>query len=119
MSPVLHALLWFAGIVALIPVTLWLLRRSPMGAAAAAGGHLRSVASLALSPQTRLVTVEVGSGEARQWLVLGVTPHSINHLHTMPPQADPPAAPAPAPAGAGFAQVLKRMRQGADHDPSR
>ena len=114
MSSVLHALLWFAAILALIPVTLWLLRRSPMGATATADGHLRSVASLALSPQARLVTVEVGSGDARRWLVLGVTPQSINHLHTMAPQAMPPSSPTAAPAG--FAQVLNRMRQGAKHD---
>ena len=33
---------------------------------------------------SRLVTVEVGQGEQRQWLVLGVTPQGITALHTMP-----------------------------------
>ena len=35
MSASLTPLLWFAGVIALIPLALWLLRRTPMGAAAA------------------------------------------------------------------------------------
>ncbi len=47
------------------------------------------------------MTIEVGQGADRRWLVLGVTPGSITTLHTMAPQADMPAAPQP-----GFAQLL-------------
>ena len=109
MSASLAPLLWFAAIVAAIPVVLWLLKRTPVGAAASQGG-LRSVAVLALSPSQRIVTVEVGQGEARRWLVLGVTPQSIQTLHEMAPQAPAEAAGAtPAPATT-FAQALARLR---------
>ena len=53
--------LWFLGIVALIPVALWLLKRTPMGGAAAAG-VLRVVAQLPTAPNQRLLVVEVGQG---------------------------------------------------------
>ena len=79
------SLLWFLAILALIPLALWLLKRTPMGGAAGQG-VLRSVAALPLSTSQRIVTVEVGRGEARRWLVLGVTPQSITTLHTMAPQ---------------------------------
>jgi flagellar protein FliO/FliZ len=94
--------LWFLGIVALIPVALWLLKRTPMGGAAAAG-VLRVVAQLPTSPSQRLLVVEVGQGEDRRWLVLGATAQSITTLHTLPPQAEPPAA-------ASFAKLLKKER---------
>ena len=42
---------------------------------------------LPLSTSQRIVTVEVGSGDERRWLVLGVTPPAITTLHTMAPQA--------------------------------
>ena len=47
-------------------------------------GPARLVSALALGPQQRVVTVEVGPQNARVWLVLGVTQQSIQCLHTMP-----------------------------------
>ena len=38
---------------------------------------MRSVAALPLSASQRILTVEVGRGDQRRWLVLGITPHSI------------------------------------------
>jgi flagellar protein FliO/FliZ len=105
----LTSLLWFALILALIPLALWLLKRTPMGGAGA-HGILRSVAALPLSASQRIVTVEVGQGESRRWLVLGVTPHSITTLHAMEPQGDAPGAAPPLPAP-GFATLLARLRQ--------
>ena len=49
-------------------------------------GVMKSVAMLPLSTSQRIVTVEVGSGDERRWLVLGVTPTAITTLHTMAPQ---------------------------------
>ncbi|MGZ5237277.1 MAG: FliO/MopB family protein, partial [Caldimonas sp.] len=72
----LGSLLWFIAIVALIPASLWFLKRTPLGGAGGAG-VMKSVASLPLSTSQRIVTVEVGSGDERRWLVLGVTPASI------------------------------------------
>jgi flagellar protein FliO/FliZ len=103
------SLLWFLAVLALIPVALWLLKRTPLAQGAGAAGVMRTVAVLPLSPNQRLVTVEVGSGEQRRWLVLGVTAQQISTLHTMAPQADAPAAAAPA-APPSFAQLLRQVR---------
>jgi len=108
MSGSLGPLLWFFAIIALIPLALWLVKRTPIGAAASSGA-MRTVSSLPLSGNQRLVTVEVGSGAERLWLVLGVTPQQISTLHTMAPQAGADA-PAANPQTA-FAQLLNRLRQ--------
>ena len=104
----LTSLLWFVAILALIPVALWLLKRTPMGGAAG-GGVLKSIAALPLSPNQRIVTIEVGHGESRRWLVLGVTPQSITTLHTMEPGGEPPAPNTPSVPG--FAQLLAKVRR--------
>jgi flagellar protein FliO/FliZ len=110
----LSSVIWFIAIIAMIPVALWLLKRTPMGGAGAGQGLLRSVAALPLSTSQRIVTIEVGQGDARRWLVLGVTAQSITTLHTMEPQGELPAAPiAPAP---GFAQLLGKLRQHRGND---
>ena len=102
-------LFWFVVVLAMIPLALWLFKRTPLGAAAAAHG-MRTVGALPISATQRIVTVEVGSGDSRCWLVLGVTPQSIQTLHTMLPQDETPGAPLPAPATA-FAQLLSRLRK--------
>ena len=104
----LAPLLWFLAILALIPLALWLLKRTPLGGAAAQG-QMKTVAMLPLSPSQRIVTIEVGQGEDRRWLVLGVTAQQINTLHVMPPQAELPGADVTTP----FAkQLMARMRGG-------
>jgi flagellar protein FliO/FliZ len=107
-SSLAASLLWFLAIIAVIPLALWLLKRTPMGGTAS-NGLMRHVAVLPLSASQRVVTVEVGQGEARRWLVLGVTPNSITTLHSMEPQADAP--PNTTPALPGFAQTLGKLRQ--------
>ena len=105
----LNSLLWFIAIIVMIPVALWLLKRTPMGGGAGHGA-MRSVAALPLSTNQRIVTIEVGQGDERRWLVLGVTAQSITTLHTMTPQPDaalPPAGPAVPP----FAQLLNRLKK--------
>ena len=116
MNSALTPLLWFAAVIALIPVALWLLKRTPVGQAAAAG-PMRTISSLPLSAQQRLVTVEVGTGEDRAWLVLGVTPQGIRTLHTMAPQAQP--AQGSAMPQTAFSQVLHRLRQGGEDEHAR
>ena len=59
MNNSLVPLLWFLAILALIPVVLWLLKRTPLGGAAL-GGQLRTVAQLVIAPSQRIVIVEVG-----------------------------------------------------------
>ncbi|HEX2009749.1 MAG TPA: flagellar biosynthetic protein FliO [Roseateles sp.] len=111
MSNNLLPLLWFVAILALIPALLWLLKRTPLGGAGAQG-QMRTVAMLQIAPNQRLLTVEVGQGEDRRWLVLGVTAQQINTLHVMPPQPESASAgPAALPP---FAQLLRnRLRKDA------
>ena len=104
----LTSLLWFVAIIVMIPVALWLLKRTPMGGAGS-NGVMRSIAALPLSTNQRIVTVEVGSGDERRWLVLGVTAQNITTLHTMAPQAE--AVPAAAQVVPAFAQMLSKFRQ--------
>ena len=108
MSQSLLPILWFIAILALIPVVLWLLKRTPMGGGAS-NGQMRVVAALPLSPNQRLLTVEVGQGEDRKWLVLGVTGQQISTLHVLPPQAEA-AVGGPTP----FAQMLGKFSKGND-----
>ncbi len=105
-SALLSSLFWFVAVLALIPLALWLLKRTPAGGAQVPG-LMRSIAVLPLAPNQRLVTVEVGRGEARRWLVLGVSAQSITTLHEMAPQDDGPAAATPA---SPFAQLMTRLR---------
>jgi flagellar protein FliO/FliZ len=114
-SSVFTSLLWFIAILALIPVALWLLKRTPAGGSSG-HGLMRTVAVLPLSPNQRVVTVEVGRGEVRRWLVLGVTGQQITTLHEMAPQDD--AGAPPSAAQPPFAQLLARL-QGKDHRDAR
>jgi flagellar protein FliO/FliZ len=104
----LNSLLWFIAIIAMIPCALWLLKRSPMGGGAG-NGVMRSVAALPLSANQRIVTVEVGQGDERRWLVLGVTAQNITTLHTMAPQAADLGS-APTQSAPAFAQLLSRFK---------
>ena len=108
MGPGLTSLLWFLAVIALIPLALWFVKRSPMGRMAAGNG-MRQVGMLPISASQRIVTVEVGRGDSRCWLVLGVTPNSISTLHTMLPQDEAPLA-APASPNTAFAQLLQRLQ---------
>lgn len=110
MNAGLSSLLWFVAIVAMIPVALWLLKRTPMGGAGGQG-LMRTVAMLPVSNSQRLLTVEVGTGEERRWLVLGVTAQQITTLHTMAPQADAPAATTGmAFEQTPFGQLMSRLK---------
>jgi flagellar protein FliO/FliZ len=111
----LTPLLWFFGVVALIPLLLWLVKRSPVGGRLS-NGPVRQVGVMPLSASQRLVTVEVGQGEDRLWLVLGVTPDRIATLHTMAPMAAPlAAAPGTVTPQNTFSQLLQRLQGGDPH----
>ena len=114
MQNTLAPLLWFAAVVVAIPLSLWLLKRSPWGARLGAGSAgpqaaSRVVGAMAIGPGQRLVTVEVGQGASRVWLVLGVTPQQITTLHTLPAAAEAPAADTADAMPAGFAAVLRQF----------
>ena len=77
-------LAWFGAIVALIPLTLWLLRRSRLGATVA-GGPVKVLSQTPLGTGQRLVIIEVNHGAHPRTLMLGVTPHQIQLLTEFAP----------------------------------
>jgi flagellar protein FliO/FliZ len=106
----LASLFWFVVVLAAIPLVLWLLKRASLGRAGGGGAALRTVATLPVGPAQRVVTIEVGEGEARRWLVLGVTAQQITALHEMAPTVLPPA-PA-SEAALPFRQLLSQLGVG-------
>ena len=110
MTQTLLVVVLFVGAMACLP---WLVRRLQQrhGAGAAmAGTASRVLSTVAVGPQQRVVTVEVGPEHARTWLVLGVTGQTITCLHVMPATASAPASTT-VPS---FAQeVSAAVRQGA------
>jgi flagellar protein FliO/FliZ len=86
-------------VVGLILVLAWVLKKLP-GAGLKSMSGLRVIASLAVGPRERVVIVDC----AGQQLLLGVTQHGVNLLHTLPePLLD-------APTQAGFAELLARLK---------
>lgn len=107
MAPAWTSFAWFALVLALIPAGLWLLKRSgwqPGGGLALPGRRsgLKLVESLAIGPQQRLVTVEIGDGAQRHRLVLGVTAQSITTLRELTPLPAEQAVPAPDATRTGW-----------------
>ena len=108
----------FIGVLALFPLAIrWVQKRNGLaagGGPAAAG--MRVVSTLAVGPQQRLVTVEVGPEGARAWLVLGMAGNTIHCLYTAPLDGGvvvPSPAPAPVNATAPtFAQVIEDLPRG-------
>ncbi|MFO1336642.1 MAG: flagellar biosynthetic protein FliO [Burkholderiaceae bacterium] len=109
-SASLTPLLAFVAVIALIPVALWLLRRSGY-AGAGQDGLLRTVSSLALSPSQRVVVVEMGQGATARWLVLGVTNENIHCLTQMDAPAEVPPALRTTQA-ATVSQLIAKWRSG-------
>jgi flagellar protein FliO/FliZ len=112
-------LLWFAIVVAAIPLALWLLKRTPLGANVAGGEHpMRIDGTMPISPSQRIVTVEVGNADDRRWLVLGVSPQSIGTLYMMVPQDEAAVAPGGTAATTrpGFARLLDSFAPKAERD---
>ncbi|HSI52089.1 MAG TPA: flagellar biosynthetic protein FliO [Ideonella sp.] len=82
MTSSLMPLIAFGAVVAMIPLALWLMRRSGIGGAGTPG-LLRNVGSLSLSPSQRVVVVELMQGANARWLVVGVSPDRITTLTTL------------------------------------
>lgn len=99
----------FAGtlfVLAVIAGIAWLLKRiAPRGYGA--GGVLRVVAGTAVGQRERVVVVEIGSS----WLVVGVTPGSVNLLQQMPRIETAGGADAVAAPSTAFAAWLKQIME--------
>lgn len=86
MTQTLLTVVAFVLLLAMVPMGLkWLQARSVVSGPAA-GGANRVLSAVAVGPQQRVVTVEVGPAHARVCLVLGVTAQSVSCLHTTPAQ---------------------------------
>lgn len=92
MGSSLPLLLMVAAIVCAPFAVRWLQqRRVQSQGGPSASGAVQVLASAALGPQQRVVTVEAGPAHARVCLVLGVTATQVAVLHSAPAA---PAAPA-------------------------
>ena len=79
-------LFWFFAILVLIPSSLWLLKRSRLGAGISGHGAVRVLSQTPLGTGQRLVIVEIQQGNTLpQTVLLGVTPHQINLVSILPP----------------------------------
>ena len=98
----LFVVVLFVAVLAMLPFAIkWIQKRATGEAATFNTSRLVSV--LAVGPQQRVVTVEVGPEGARTWLVLGVTGQAITCLHSSPvtaPQANYAAIASVVQAGA-------------------
>ena len=112
MTQALASVILFVVLLALLPAAVrWLQRRR--GALGEAATGMRLLSAVAVGPQQKVVTVEVGPEGGRTWLVLGVTAQQISCLHSQPappvpmaPVAATPVAAAAPARSAGFAALL-------------
>jgi flagellar protein FliO/FliZ len=103
MTQTLISVGFFVVLLALIPVGLkWVQRRSATGGAGSATAA-KVVSAVAVGPQQRVVTVEVGPEGARIWLTLGVTAQTITCLHSVALESKPEIV---SPKAIGSASVL-------------
>jgi flagellar protein FliO/FliZ len=90
MSQSLWPVLLFIVLLALVPLGVKWMRRQKLGGLASAV-ESKIVSAVAVGPQQRVVSVEVGPRDARVMLTLGVTAQSINVLHSAPLDSAPPS----------------------------
>jgi flagellar protein FliO/FliZ len=105
---IVPSLIWFGIVLALIPIALAVIRRG-QGIRGGRNNLLRVASALALGPRERIAVVEA----CGQWLVIGITPQSINVLTTL---KEPPAQPqAQGPSGeqpsGAFGRLLGALRK--------
>ena len=89
MSQTLLVVVLFVIVLAMLPFAVKWIQRRTLGSANASLNASRLVSVLAVGPQQRVVTVEVGPESSRVWLVLGVTGQSITCLHSAPVSSQP------------------------------
>lgn len=94
-------LLGLTAVIGLVFALAWVARR--LGVPGQSRSPLlRHVAALSVGSRERVIIVEAGE----QWLVLGVTAHNIQTLHTLP-KGQMPEVPALRLPG-GFATLLQK-----------
>lgn len=71
------------GFIVSLPWLAGLVRKSGWQGLKPPTSSMKVVSAMAIGPQQRIVTVEVGSGTHKKLLVLGVTSQSITKLDTL------------------------------------
>lgn len=103
MTQTLLLVILFVAAISSLP---WLVRRLQQRQgrfAPSAAAMPRVLSAVAVGPQQRVVTVEVGEEGERTTLVLGVTAQSIRCLHILPPTSK--ASPTPGSFSRAMAQA--------------
>jgi flagellar protein FliO/FliZ len=103
MTMTFFSVIVFLALLVMLPLAIrWIQQRTPRGALATSASSI--VSAIAVGPQQRVVTVEVGPEGARSWLVLGVTGQSISCLHQIAVGASQiqTSAPASTPAAVKY-----------------
>ena len=106
MTQTLLVVVLFVAAMAALP---WLVRRVQQRHAAGTAGAAtasRVLSAVAVGPQQRVVTVEVGPEHARTWLVLGVTAQQVSCLHVLPVGTPQRATSAQQVASSSFAEEI-------------
>ena len=100
MTQTFVVVLFFISAVATLPWLIRYVQQRQTKAAGTAGTPSRVLSAIAVGPQQRIITVEVGPEHARTCLVLGVTAQQITCLHVLGASA--------VAAGADAAQSFSR-----------
>lgn len=97
----------FIAVIAMIPVALWLLKRSQTGIQSAQA-HLKTVAVLPMGTRERIALVEVDG----KWILVGVTAQSIQTLSVLdrPEGADATAPVGPLAPRGSFASIMETWK---------
>ncbi|HEY4665332.1 MAG TPA: flagellar biosynthetic protein FliO [Comamonas sp.] len=93
------------GALACLPWLIKCWQQRQQGARNAAGVSAQVLASVAVGPGQRVVTVEVGQGAQKTCLVLGVTAQNIQCLHVLG------ANPATPPESVSFAGAMAKAQE--------
>lgn len=79
----------FVAVVACLPFLLRQLQGRLVAAGGGAIGGAKVLSAVAVGPQQRVVTVQVGAGDREVVLVLGVTTSAVSCLHKWTSEAVP------------------------------
>lgn len=83
----------------------WAMKKFGFSQALTGNPFLKTLAIMSLGPREKIALVEIGE----TWLVLGITPHAISTLHSMPKGSM--ELPGNVATAQTFASLLERVRK--------
>jgi flagellar protein FliO/FliZ len=92
-------------VLGLILGLAWAMKKFGFSRALAGNPFMKTLSVMSLGPRENIVLVEIGEN----WLVLGITPHTINTLHTMPKGSM--ELPGNTATAQTFASLLERVKK--------